>query len=127
MARAFFNILVVVCIVLSANVAVSGQTGSEDPSVARSISSVTGLDLLEIEPTNSAYEKTFGKLGAAPVPDGDGRDSTNGHSCAPHLMSSGQLVAISSVSQKYRQIVEMNAPPDERDKSGLYRPPIKQS
>lgn len=127
MARAFFILSAIVCIVLSASVAVSDHAGSEGPSVERLISSVTGLDLLGIEPTNTTYPKAIGNLSAAPVPVGDGCDSTNGHSCAPHLMSSGQLLAISGIGQKDRRIVVMTAAPDERDKSGLYRPPIKQS
>ena len=69
---------------------------------------------------NSSHRSSY-------APEGPECDAGKGHSCAPHLMNSGQAAAAVGMVQRCAQVTTAITAPDARESLGLFRPPINLS
>ncbi len=127
MVRLLFITYAMVCVVFLASDAVSVRASAEAVTPDPTASTLGVLDTKETSKTNPVHLKTTGQYTSAPIPEEDECDPTNGHSCTSHLLSLGQSAMVSGVGQKDAHFVAMIAAPDDREKSGLFRPPISLS
>ena len=124
MARLLLITCTVVCAVLLASNAVSVQANTGGLAPVSLVSTLSDVGRKDADQTKTVFQKTIGTLTSSPIPEKEECDPTNGHSCAPHLLSSGQSATVSGVGQKDAQTLALIAAPDDRERAGLFRPPI---
>ena len=127
MRRLFLIISVLTGIVVLATMVI-GDQGSHrivagDVSGGYSATAIAGIGQI----SNQLFFETISKSRFGAASENEGCDASNGHSCAPHFVSSGQTTAAFAVDMKSSRLVVISVAPDGRKALGLFRPPIKYS
>ena len=106
----------------------SPRAAAHDLAADRQNSSVAGGGCaVKVGTQRQVYLEANSSHSSSHAPEERGCDAGKGHSCAPHLMNSGQAAAAVGVVQRCAQVTTVITAPDARESVGLFRPPIKLS